>query len=119
MNRPSAIGKTSMKTVEKIAIILIGLWLVTHICNPLFGILAARIYGREEFAHLTQLNWLLVTSQSIVPALVQIGVAVWLFQQARRDSRSRWTWSLFGLVFGISAAFLYFLMQLVEQMKTR
>jgi len=42
---------------------------------------------------------------------------MWLFIQARRDKATSWIWLLFGCTFGISAAILYFLMQLVDDMK--
>ncbi len=61
----------------------------------------------------------LVSIRVILGLLVQIGVAIWLFLQATRDKSARWVWALFGLTFGISAAILYFLMQLVEEMKQK
>lgn len=109
-----------MKNIEKMVIVLSGLWLITQINNYLFNIVSLHFLGPRIFYLINGLdNLLMRISQSILPALVQIGIGIWLFQQARRDERSRWVWGLFGLTFGINAAILYFLMQLIEQAKIR
>ncbi|MCK4820910.1 hypothetical protein KA005_34415, partial [bacterium] len=71
---------------------------------------------------LTSLSWSqkgMLAARNIVSVLVQVGVAVWLFIQAKRDRATSWVWGLFGLTFGISAAILYFLLGFIEEMKVK
>ena len=108
-----------MKKIEKIAIILIVLWVLTLASNPVITIIMGRLYSPQEFVNITFMQKGLLAARTILGLLVQIGIAVWLFMQAKRDKAARWVWALFGLTFGISAAILYFLLQLIEEMKLK
>ncbi|MEO0376595.1 MAG: hypothetical protein AAF329_18630 [Cyanobacteria bacterium P01_A01_bin.17] len=108
-----------MKNAEKLAIILIVLWLITLFPNPLTTLLLTRFYPPEAIGRMELAESAMVTFRVTIAALVQIGVGYWMFIQATRDHRSQWTWCLFGLTFGINAAILYFLVQLTEQVKLK
>jgi len=106
-----------MKKIEILAIIVIALWVLTLIPNPFLTIVMAKLYGPHEFQAITWTQKGMLASRNILSLLVQIGIGMWLFIQARRDKATSWIWLLFGCTFGISAAILYFLMQLVDEMK--
>ena len=108
-----------MKRIEKVAIVLMVLWVLTLVSNPATSIIMARLYGAKEYGQITFTQHTLVTVRAVLCALVQTGVAVWLFVEATRDKAARWVWSLFGLTFGLSAAILYFLVQLVEESRLK
>ncbi len=40
---------------------------------------------------------------------VNLGAAIWLLAEARRDGQSRFLWALMPLVFGLTGLVLYFL----------
>jgi len=46
--------------------------------------------------------------QGLLVSIVKIGIALWLFFDARRSKSKKWSWSLLGLFFGVSALILYF-----------
>ena len=106
-----------MKKIEILAIIVIALWVLTLMPNPLLTVVMARLYGPHELEAITWAQKGMIGARSILTLLVQIGIGIWLFIQAKRDKAKSWIWLLFGLSFGVSAAILYFLMQLVEEMK--
>ncbi len=108
-----------MKKIEGVAVVLIVLWVLTLFASPILTIAAARIYSIEEYINIQWTHKALIAARSIVSVLVYLGVAIWLFIQAKRDKASPWVWGLFGLIFGISAAILYFLMQFIEEMKMK
>ena len=108
-----------MKKIEVIAVVLIILKVLTLFPSPVTGAIVSRLYGPD---FVMQLSWAqkgIVSAQNVVSLLVHFGVSVWLFIQARRDKASPWVWGLLGLTFSISAAILYFLLQLIEKMKTQ
>lgn len=108
-----------MKKIEAVAVVLIGLWVLTLFPNPIFSFVAARMYAIDELVTLRWTQVVMLLARNIVSMLVCLGVAVWLFIQAKRDKASPWVWCLFGFTFGISAAILYFLIQLIEEMKMK
>jgi hypothetical protein len=40
-----------------------------------------------------------------------LAVGIWLFVQARKSEDTPWIWLLFGLVYGLIAAVLFFLLR--------
>jgi len=108
-----------MRNIEKIAIVLIVLWFLALAPTPLITVIMAQIYGAEQISQMNLGLKTIIMVSSFVGVLVNIGVAVWLYIQAKKDKNSPWVWCLFSLVFGIIAAVLYFLMQLIEQLKQK
>ncbi len=108
-----------MKKIEVIAVVLIVLWALTLVSNPIITLITARLYTPPAQAALGCTHKAMLAARNIISVLVQVGVAVWLFIQAKRDRATSWVWGLFGLTFGISAAILYFLLRLVDEMKVK
>ena len=108
-----------MKRFEKFAIVLIVLWILTVIPNPLISIVLARISGPVQFENMNATQVSLVFARGVLTVIVQIAVGIWLFGTAKRDKFSPWVWSLFGFLFGITAIVLYYVMQLAEELKVK
>ena len=108
--------KTGIKYLEKVAIVLIVLWFISVVPNPLLNILVARLYGPQYAKHLGVAFDAVLGIRMLTSAVLQIGVAVWLFTLARRHGNSHWVWGVFGLVFSVSAAILYFLMRISDRL---
>ena len=108
-----------MKRFERFAIVLMVLWILTLIPNPVITIILERISTPQEFGQLTMIQVLLNSVRAILAVLVHIAIGVWLFVQAKRDKLSPWVWCLFGCLFGITVIVLYYVMQLVEEMKLK
>ena len=106
-----------MKKIERVALVMIVLWFITLVSNPLIPMLTVRLYGPREYADMQLSMSTIMFVRLAFSSLVQMGVGVWLFIQAKRDEKTPWIWCLFGLTFGIVAAVLYFLIQIVEDMK--
>lgn len=49
--------------------------------------------------------------------LSSAGVAIWLFVEARRDDANRWVWALAGLIFGLIALILYYVISIALRHK--
>ena len=111
--------KAMTKRFEKIAIILLILWVLTLIPNPLLNIIAGRLYAHEEYMAFRLLSSSLVSIQALLGLAVQIGVGVWLFTEAKKENDTAWLWLVLGLVFGLIAAVLYFLMKIYDELKSR
>ncbi len=108
-----------MKKIEVVAIVLIILWTVLLLTTSILSFISlASIYPPDEGAsRLIEIG--VRQTQMMLYILVQFGVAIWLFIQAKRDRARSWLWGLFGLIFGIVAVVLYFLMQLIKEMKIK
>jgi len=101
-----------MKTVDKGALVLIVLAVISGISRPLvqrLSRMAPDLWPLPEY----QIAMGVVTA--IVSMSLGIGIGIWLVQQARRDGRSVWVWFLFGLVFNLIAVLVYLLLPIYEE----
>lgn len=103
-----------MKRLERLALLLIILLMATHFLSWFGGSLIARLYGPEyvgiQAAHLK----LTTSARSLLSILVNLAVGIWLFMQARQSQSTPWIWLLFGMVYGLIAAVLFFLLRIYE-----
>lgn len=104
------------KSLEKLAMVVIVLWCVSLIPNPIMQIIAGRIYLPSEFMEFNALRSAYASISIILQLAVNIGVGVWLFIQTRRNGGTPWLWALLGLTTGLSAAILYCLDQIRIQL---
>ena len=77
-----------MKNIEKVAIVLIVLWVITLVTNPLFRILTLMSVIPQEYAGLSFYKSTLALSTAILGMIVHIGVAIWLFGLAKRGEET-------------------------------
>jgi len=105
--------------IERLAIVVLILWVVSLIPNPLTEVVAARMYGHDGFQQFHFLKSALVSASLLVSWAVNIAVGVWLFLEAKRGQKAKWIWLLFGIVFGLVAVALFVLLQIQEDLKNR
>lgn len=106
-----------VKSVEKLAVIVIVLWLVSLIPSPLMNIVAGRMYSHTGYIEFHALRSAYALLFFILQIAVHIGVAVWLFIQARQNKDIPWIWGVLGLTTGLVAAVLYVLLQIYNHLK--
>jgi hypothetical protein len=100
-----------MKKYEVVAIVLVVLYLISYISNPLYSMIISRLYGPKVIGALSLQHHIMTVVQSILRLLVSIAIAVWLGYQAKKDGDSPPIWALFGLFFSILGAILYFVLR--------
>ena len=97
-----------MKKYEKLAVALIALLLFTHIAAFARDIYLAQAYGASGPPLSVQKQWEFVSL--LLARLVNIGAAVWLFIDAKREKFAHWVWAAFGLVFGLLGLVVYYVL---------
>ena len=105
--------------IERLAMVVLILWAVSFMPNPLTTIVAARIYGHDEFQQFQFLKSALVSISILLSWGVHIAIGVWLYFEAKRNQKSKWSWLLFGIVFGLVAVALFVLLQIQADLKTK
>jgi len=100
-----------MKKYEIAAAVLLVLYVLSIVCTPLYTTLLSKFYGGQYFATLRLHHLAIVWVQALVKILVGIAIAVWLGCQAKKDGSSPIIWALFGLVFSVLGAILYFVLR--------
>lgn len=106
-----------MKTIEKVAVVLIVLWCLSRV-TFLTNIIAARMWPAEQFGQLSMSIKAAGTIQSLLVGLVSVGVAVWLYIMAKRTGASPAVWTMLGLFFGLIAAVLFYLGRIYDKMES-
>jgi hypothetical protein len=66
---------------------------------------------------LTLQSRLILIARVALGYLVSGVLAVWLFMQAKRSGRAKWIWALFALTFGLEAVLLYFVLEMLNELK--
>lgn len=103
-----------MKKLELSALFLIILLILINFLSFFGNSLIARLYGPQFIAN-TNFQLKLITSvRSILTTIVNLVVGIWLFIQARQSKGTPWIWLLFGMVYGLIAAVLFFLLKIHE-----
>jgi len=104
------------KKYNKWMIILIVLWVVAHVPNPLLtNVLMARFYTPESVGRIAVHESFLIALRGLLRAAIAVGVAVWLYRMAKRDGATPWLWCMMGLFFSVLGAVLYLLIQIYER----
>lgn len=103
-----------MKKLEWLALLVIILFLLTHFLSLFGSALIERVYSREyvgtHYAHLS----LITFARSLLSRIVNLAIGIWLFVQARQSNSTPWIWLLFGMVYGLIAAALFYLLRIYE-----
>ncbi len=100
-----------MKKYEVAAMVLVGLYIISSVSNPLYSMLLVRFYGPKVVGTLSLHQHAIVFMQMFLKLLIAIAIAVWLGYQAKKDGASPAIWALFGLFFSVLGAILYFVVR--------
>ena len=106
-----------MKNVEKLAIVVIVLMVISTLFQPLQSFFIARLYGVEGMRQISSSGHSMVVINVILRWSVQIGVGIWLFILARQEKATPWVWLLLSLCFGLLAPILFFIVRIYEKGK--
>ena len=110
--------KHTVKNIEILAIIMILLAVVSKISSPVMSWATAWFLGAGRQVDSMNHEWrMMLTVWNVLYLLVNLGVAVWLFVSAKEERRSKWIWAMFGLFYGLTAAVLYFLLDVIEEIR--
>ncbi len=106
-----------MKKIEKTAIVLITLYVVSIFTKTVGSQLAFNHSLREQNPNLT----IYLTIPLLVVMLVfNTALAIWIFRTAKiEESKTPWVWALFSFVFGVPGAILFYVMMIYESLKTK
>ena len=107
----------TLQRIEKLAVILVILAIITTLFSPIIQVTAARILSNAEFGCMTREGFALRWIEFAFGHLVSAAIAVWLFGEAKRAGRAKWIWALFAMVYGLSAALLYFAIEILGILK--
>jgi len=100
-----------MKSIEKLAIILIILWILSSVLTLIMPFI------REIIRQYPYTMFMSYTVSSILRLIVNIGIGIWLFILARREKSTPWIWLFFGLFAGLVAAVLFFVMKVYQSVR--
>ena len=110
--------KSTINKIEMLAIIMILLGIISKISSPVMSWATAWFLGAgRQLDSMNHEARTMLTVWNALYMLVNLGVAVWLFVSAIKERRSKWIWALFGLFYGLTAAVLYFLLDVIQEIR--
>jgi hypothetical protein len=98
-----------MKKYEVAALVLLVLFIISSFSTPLYTLLLSKVYGAKTMGALSLHQHAIISVQALLKLLVNFAIAEWLARQARKDGLSPSIWALFGLLFSVLGAVLYFM----------
>lgn len=106
-------ARATVKHYDKWLVLLVVLWLVAHIPNPLISnLILSRLFFPESLGIMGLYDGWAMVLTGLLRAIVAVAIAVWLYRTARRDGASPWLWAVMGLFFSVVGALLYFVLRL-------
>lgn len=103
-----------MRKLEYLALVIFISLVSTNFLSWFGNTLFVRFYGPTHVGvSNAQLKWI-TTARSLLSIPVNLAVGIWLSLQAKKSNSTPWIWLLFGLVYGLIAAALFFLVKLHE-----
>ena len=105
-----------MKQLETPAIVVVVLYFVALVTSRVGKIISFTL----PHSGWSSLQITLLTVPVVVISLaVHIAIAVWLYRVATREKLTPWVWAMFGFIFGVPGAILFFAVWIYEMMKAR
>ena len=100
-----------------LALVLSGLYLLSFVSHAGLGYLFSWIYEVEEIAAISMQMHLMIMVRGILRAVVSLGIAIWLYRQAKEAGRHPFVWLLLGLCFSVVGAVFYLLIEWRDERK--
>jgi uncharacterized membrane protein YhaH (DUF805 family) len=63
-------------------------------------------------------NWFVSIGIAAIMLVLRIAIALWLYIRANRETKYPWMWCLLGLVFGLVAVGVYFLIDIYRKVSS-
>jgi len=80
----------------------------------LFLSIAALVFSAQRASDI----WLFSISIPVIMFIIRIAIALWLYIRANRETKYPWMWCLLGLVFGLVAVGVYFLIDIYKKVSS-
>jgi hypothetical protein len=93
-----------MKKFEKLAVVLIILWGLNVVLTALTPIW---VFQLMDSSSLKTARLIALSLSTLIKCLSAVACGVWLYLEAKRESRSTWLWCLAGLAFQIPAVIAF------------
>jgi len=104
-----------LKKIERFAIVILFLWLITLFVSPIFiDTLLVRYFDFDTYTTFSASQRILNIVLLFLTNLVELAIGIWLFIQAKSTNSAKWIWLMLGFVFRINAAILYYLIQYID-----
>ena len=103
-----------MKKLEWLAMLVIILFIASNFLSFFGSALISRLYSPAYVGTQSLILSLTTSIRSLLSIIVNLAVGIWLFIQAKHLQSTPWIWLLFGIVFGLIAAVLFFVIKLLE-----
>jgi hypothetical protein len=98
--------KESRPKFEKLAKVLIGLYIIGIVTQYFFSVKLSSILSMQEMGEYKSYLHVLSIAHVLSAALINIVIAWWLYS---KSESTKWGWALLGLIFGILAVILFYL----------
>jgi len=105
-----------MRAIQKYLWLSIILALIAVIFPFLRDVYLARTYGSIDLPEVVRGNWQALSVLFV--GLQNIGAAFWLRYLAKKDNSGQVVWVAFGLLFGLIAVGLFYLLRIYERQET-
>lgn len=105
-----------MKKLDKLALVAVVLIIVSRFASILSGPLLTLIYG-EAGSDIYYLHKVFVAVTIPFTLLINIGLGIWLYKEAKKDNSIPWVWCLFGFFFSLVGVAVFYLVRIYELMK--
>ncbi len=105
-----------MKDIQRYIWLFIILSIVVAAFPLLRDVYLARSFGATELPATVKANWELASV--IVFAMPNLAAALWLRHVAGKSNAGNWAWCAFGLVLGLLAVALFYLVRISESHET-
>ena len=102
-----------MKDIQKFVWLLVAFALMAAVFPFLRDVYLARTYGSQELLPDVRASWEFVSYAVI--GLQNVGAALWLSHEAKKNSVGQVAWAAFGLLFGLIAVGIFYLVRLNVQ----
>jgi hypothetical protein len=109
------VGKgNKMKKIEKLAIVLVVVWILQAVSTPGMFMLMAR----QQSGDISTFAQVLQYAAGLGSWLIAAVCGAWLFVEAQREKQTKWVWCLFGLLFKVQAIAIFYLYLIFQNMKS-
>ncbi len=105
-----------MKNIQKYILLLVVLAVLAYTFPIVRDIYLAYTYGSGQIPYYVEKNW--ETVSLLVISIHNVAAAIWLWQLARKYELSKSIWMSFGLLFGLIAVGIFYLVRINDKLET-
>jgi len=108
-----------IKTAEILAITFIVLFIIQKFGSYALDTYLGMIFKYEDIIELNSGQKFWGTLSAIIDSITRIGIAIWLWIQARKENMNVWIWSVLGLLTSLTGAILFFIILICKSLKDK